>query len=51
MCKTARRFRAAVLGNVIATDVRTTLDDQAEGFLHTRKLVERPDGTSVEGEW
>lgn len=41
MCKTARSFRAAVA------------DDGAlgDGYLHTRRLVERPDGSSVEGEW
>ncbi|KAJ7151139.1 histidine phosphatase superfamily [Mycena filopes] len=39
MCKTARQFRTPVLGN--ANDL--------EGILRTRRVVERKDGTAMEG--
>ena len=45
LCQTARQFRAAVSGSGEVTD------GLADGLLHTRKLVERRDGTSVDGEW
>ncbi|KAG5654581.1 hypothetical protein H0H81_000106 [Sphagnurus paluster] len=39
MCKTARQFHAAVTN---ATE---------DGFLRTRKIVEREDGSTAQGEW
>lgn len=43
MCKTARQFHATVSG--------MTEEGQKDGFLRTRKMVERIDGTVVDGEW
>lgn len=47
MCKTAKRFKAAV--------AETTDTPKSEkgwnASLETRRLVERRDGTVVEGEW
>jgi hypothetical protein len=40
MCKSARRFHAAVQGG---------LGDKPE--FYTQKIVERKDGSVVEGEW
>jgi acid phosphatase len=42
MCKHARRFRAAVAG----ADA-----EAADAFLSMKKVVERADGSSSEGEW
>lgn len=47
MCKTARRFQAAVAD---MTDMPNT-EKGWHGKLHTRKLVERKDGMVVDGEW
>jgi len=44
MCKTARRFKAAVTGYVNANP------DKGE-VLQTRKVVERRDGRVADGEW
>ncbi|RDB30261.1 putative acid phosphatase SPBC4.06 [Hypsizygus marmoreus] len=42
MCKTARQFHTAVSG--------LTAEGEQDGFLRTRKVVERADGTVAEGE-
>ncbi|KAI3604076.1 acid phosphatase [Moniliophthora roreri] len=41
MCKTARRMQASVYG----------LPESGDEFLQSRKIVERKDGTSMEGQW
>lgn len=46
MCKTARQFRASVSGLTGQTGGNWT-----DGYLHTRRAVERSDGTVVEGQW
>lgn len=46
MCRTARRFRAALPGLL---EDREAL--KHEEILHSRKVVERKDGTVIEGEW
>ncbi|KAL1743996.1 histidine phosphatase superfamily [Schizophyllum fasciatum] len=47
LCKTARQLQAAVAGTTGATAVVSELGD---GFLRTRKVLERRDGSSAEGE-
>lgn len=47
MCKTARRFRPAV-SSVLGTVTGQITQDE---YIDTRKIVERRDGTRVEGEW
>ncbi len=47
MCKTAKRFKAAVAET---TDMPKT-EKGWHASLETRRLVERRDGTVVEGEW
>ncbi|KAJ3517906.1 hypothetical protein NLJ89_g203 [Agrocybe chaxingu] len=57
MCRTARRFRAAVssfLGFQHLPQVEQQLsydNNNAEETLYTRKIVERKDGSTGEGEW
>ncbi|KAH8830007.1 histidine phosphatase superfamily [Flagelloscypha sp. PMI_526] len=46
MCRTARQFKAAVVGSVPSPS--QNLEDS--NFLLTQKVVERPDGSNVEGE-
>lgn len=48
MCHTARKFRAAVSSSLGAEHAREHGDDET---ISTRKLVERRDGSRVEGEW
>jgi acid phosphatase len=54
MCKTARRFRAAVFASpplVPNADEGGASGTFKEGTLWMRKTVERADGTTAEGEW
>lgn len=46
MCKTARMFSATVSG--MSGEGSSVSPDE---FLQTRRVVERADGTRVEGEW
>ena len=48
LCKTARQLQAAVSGTIGGTAV---VGEHNDGFLRTRKVLERRDGTSAEGEW
>ncbi|KAL1716674.1 histidine phosphatase superfamily [Schizophyllum commune] len=47
LCKTARQLQAAVSGTIGGTAV---VGEHNDGFLRTRKVLERRDGTSAEGE-
>lgn len=54
MCKTARAFRASVHDMADAQTVFQNLanpESAGEKLMPVRKLVERPDGTAVDGEW
>lgn len=55
MCRTARRFRAAV-SSVLGVEPNhvphlSKVEHGLEETLQTRKVVERKDGTLGEGEW
>ncbi|TRM60384.1 histidine phosphatase superfamily [Schizophyllum amplum] len=47
MCKTARQLQAAVAGT---TGVTAVVSEHNDDFLRTRKVLERRDGSSAEGE-
>ena len=53
MCKTARRFRATVTSNVKQTSLLEAASEYAlpKEELPVRRVVERGDGSVVEGEW
>lgn len=48
LCKTARRFKAAVTSTLSVGGREVTGDDET---LPIKKVVERGDGSVVDGEW
>ena len=51
MCKTGRQFRAAVAGAVAGSGLSPGVSVEEGETLELRRVVERYDGTAVEGEW
>lgn len=51
MCKTARRFRAAVTSALGTGQECPYMATDIDEVLETRKVVERKDGTAGYGEW
>ncbi|TFK49423.1 phosphoglycerate mutase-like protein [Heliocybe sulcata] len=50
LCKTARRFRAAVASSTLPPSVSMPVEGRSEEELQIRRIVERSDGTNAEGE-
>ena len=51
MCKTGRQFKAAVAGATAGATLSTGVPLEEGEPLELRRVVERADGTAVEGEW
>jgi acid phosphatase len=49
MCKSARNFKAAVAG--LTGGAKEGTGVPVDGSMPFRRVVERKDGTSVQGEW
>ena len=51
MCKTGRQFKAAVAGVTAGSALSPGVPIEEGETLELRRVVERADGTAVEGEW
>lgn len=55
MCKTARRFRTTLSDMLAVSPEKIPMTKELDHGVHEtqeiRKLVERVDGTTIEGEW